>query len=227
VLPLVYKRVRLQWKKQAELSSNSFLSSKCSLAQQQITAHRRADKVQGHNLLPLRTTHSNPPSNTLPVPCEKCWNLIRGSLVPSILPEFYSRTDRGGSSNLVPEPRSWVQSPSTIFRCANSTPTSEKSIWWGSRSTDQWTPHAQAVGPDWHVVGGILEPDKRPFTPSISSVFYSRTGKGSSNMISELGGLEFKPRSRIPLHVFIPVYGSPYGGAHVAHTGGGVVLTDM
>jgi hypothetical protein len=34
-------------------------------------------------------------------------------------------------------------------------------------------------------------------------------------MVSESGGLEFKPRSRIPLRVIIPSYRSSYGGAHV------------
>jgi hypothetical protein len=33
---------------------------------------------------------------------------IKGPITPSISPEFYSRNGRGGSSNLLSEPRSWV-----------------------------------------------------------------------------------------------------------------------
>jgi hypothetical protein len=36
---------------------------------------------------------------------------IRGLLVHFISPRFYSCTGRGGSSSMVPEPRSWVQFP--------------------------------------------------------------------------------------------------------------------
>jgi hypothetical protein len=34
---------------------------------------------------------------------------IRGPLTPFISPVFYGWTGRGGSSSMVPEPRSWVQ----------------------------------------------------------------------------------------------------------------------
>jgi hypothetical protein len=40
--------------------------------------------------------------------------------------------------------------------------------------------------------------------------------RGSSNMVSEPGGLEFKPWSR----VIISDYRSPYGDAYVAQTSG-------
>jgi hypothetical protein len=59
---------------------------------------------------------------------------IKGPLIPSISPEFYSATGRGG-------PLTWYQSRclgfnpprAHIFRCTNySTLTSEKSIRWGS-----------------------------------------------------------------------------------------------
>jgi hypothetical protein len=36
---------------------------------------------------------------------------IRGPITPSISPEFYGWTDRGGSSSMIPELRSWVEFP--------------------------------------------------------------------------------------------------------------------
>jgi hypothetical protein len=39
-------------------------------------------------------------------------------------------------------------------------------------------------------------------------------------MVSESGGLEFKPRSRILLRVIISSYRSSYGGAHVVQASG-------
>jgi hypothetical protein len=39
---------------------------------------------------------------------------IKGLLTPSISPGFYGWTGRGGSSSIVPEPRSWVQFSSTM-----------------------------------------------------------------------------------------------------------------
>jgi hypothetical protein len=44
-------------------------------------------------------------------------------------------------------------------------------------------------------------------------------------MVSEAEGLEFESQSRIyMLHVIIPSYKSPYGGARVAQTSGGRAL---
>jgi hypothetical protein len=47
----------------------------------------------------------------------ECWNLIKDPLTPSISPEFYSRADRGGSSNMVSEPEGLEFEPQPrIFR---------------------------------------------------------------------------------------------------------------
>jgi hypothetical protein len=75
--------------------------------------------------------------------CAPCWNLIKSSLIPSILPEFYSWTDRGGRYNVISElggiefePQPHINSDTRNF-CL------QKSIRWSSRSVDQWTPHTQ------------------------------------------------------------------------------------
>jgi hypothetical protein len=48
---------------------------------------------------------------------------IRGLLVPSISPEFYGWTVRGGSSSMALEQRSWVQfPPATQFFVARIPP---------------------------------------------------------------------------------------------------------
>jgi hypothetical protein len=39
-------------------------------------------------------------------------------------------------------------------------------------------------------------------------------------MVSGPGGLNFESRPHLPLHVIIPVYRSPYGGARVAQSSG-------
>jgi hypothetical protein len=43
----------------------------------------------------------------------------------------------------------------------------QKSIRWGSRSTDQWTPQVRAErrGLGWHAVGGMLKLDKKAPSP--------------------------------------------------------------
>jgi hypothetical protein len=52
-------------------------------------------------------------------------------------------------------------SPGHVYFTARNYSHLQKSIQWGSRSTDQWR-----RSPDWHTVGGMLESDKmspRPF----------------------------------------------------------------
>jgi hypothetical protein len=47
-----------------------------------------------------------------------------------------------------------------------------KSIRWGLRSIDQWTPHVRTErrGSGWHAIGGMLKPDKKAPSPLLYHV---------------------------------------------------------
>jgi hypothetical protein len=79
-----------------------------------------------------------------------------------------------------------------------------KSIQWGSCSTNQWR-----WSPGWHVVGGMLEPDKRPsHLFYITWVLYSDLQMWAFQLGTRAEVLGSTPpdHTLIPLRVIIPTY---------------------
>jgi hypothetical protein len=80
---------------------------------------------------------------------------IRGPLAPSISPGFYSCTGRGGSFIMALESGGLKFKPGHAYFTVHNYSCLQKFIRSSSRSTDQWR-----RSPGWHIVGGMLEPDK-------------------------------------------------------------------